>query len=48
MVNGHFKTYAVLKHVFRHKRTKHTFVFRAVAVMVQLGLKHECELCKLV
>ena len=46
-VNGRMKNFLALKCVFRHDRSKHTLVFRAAAVIVQLTLKHEKPLFKL-
>lgn len=46
-VNGRLKNYKALTCHFRHAITKHSFVFQAVAVMVQLALKHEHPLFNL-
>lgn len=38
-VNRRFKQFNALKHVFRHKVTKHSSVFRAVAVITQVNIE---------
>ena len=38
-VNGHFKTWGVLKDAFRHNRNKHVFCFQAVASITQLEIE---------
>ena len=46
-LNRRFKVFKALGHVFRHDLTKHSFVFHAVATIVQLTLKHESPIFEL-
>ena len=39
-INARLKAYAILHEVFRHDITQHGYVFRAVAVLVQLSIKN--------
>ena len=38
-INRVFKTYLCLRNMWRHEREKHSLVFHAIAVIVQLGLR---------
>ena len=38
--NNRLKIYGILKKAFRHDLTKHSAVFRAVAVITQLNINH--------
>jgi hypothetical protein len=39
-INSRFKAFAVLREMYRHDITQHGYVFRAVAVIVQLSIKN--------
>ena len=39
-INGRFKTWQVLKNTYRHDIKRHGEVFRAIAIITQLGIEH--------
>ena len=38
MINGRFKTWGILKNTYRHNIRRHGEVFRAIAIVTQLGI----------
>jgi hypothetical protein len=39
-INSRLKAFAILREMYRHDMTQHGYVFRAVAVIVQLSIKN--------
>jgi len=39
-INGHFKTWQILKNTYRHDVSRHDKVFRAIAIITQIGIEN--------